>query len=93
MLRHILTIALLSVLRTQSQTTTSSLDCTSPPYIANANHSETGTSPGSIATYTCYPGFRTIGSVQKTCRNRQWVSSGPSLYCQGDYSWSIGLVT
>ncbi|KAF6034448.1 SVEP1 [Bugula neritina] len=55
------------------------------PYVSNANHSETGTSPGSIATYTCYPGFRTTGSVQKTCRDGQWVSSGPSLYCQEIY--------
>ncbi|KAF6032379.1 CFH [Bugula neritina] len=70
----------------QCQTTNSSvLNCTSPPYVSNANHSETGTSPGSIATYTCYPGFRTTGSVQKTCRDGQWVSSGPSLYCQEIY--------
>lgn len=42
----------------------------------------TDTSVGSVATYTCFPGFRLVGNQRRTCQtNGQWTGSTPT--CSG----------
>ena len=48
----------------------------------NGQVSLDGTIPGSIATYTCDPGFGLVGVMERMCQaNGQWSGNEPT--CEG----------
>ncbi|KAM5144821.1 LOW QUALITY PROTEIN: complement factor H-like [Callospermophilus lateralis] len=34
------------------------------------------------ATYKCHPGYRTLGTIKRVCRNGEWVALNPARICQ-----------
>ncbi|KAL6073205.1 hypothetical protein STEG23_031593, partial [Scotinomys teguina] len=39
-------------------------------------------SEGTQATYKCRPGYRTLGTIVRVCKNAEWVASNPSRICR-----------
>uniref|UniRef100_A0A287CSY4 Complement factor H n=1 Tax=Ictidomys tridecemlineatus TaxID=43179 RepID=A0A287CSY4_ICTTR len=37
---------------------------------------------GTQATYKCRPGYRTLGTIKRACRNGEWVALNPARICQ-----------
>lgn len=62
-------------------------DCKGPPprensEILSGSWSEQLYSEGTQATYKCRPGYRTLGTIVKVCKNGEWVPSNPSRICR-----------
>ena len=62
----------------------SDVDCGQPPSLQNGQFTlSTGTIGGSRATYTCFRGYRLVGSTTRTCLiTGQW--SQESISCQSE---------
>ncbi|NP_034018.2 complement factor H precursor [Mus musculus] len=62
-------------------------DCKGPPprensEILSGSWSEQLYPEGTQATYKCRPGYRTLGTIVKVCKNGKWVASNPSRICR-----------
>ena len=58
------------------------IDCGSLDDPTNGQVSLDETTVGSIATYTCDPGFMLIGNMERTCQeNGEWSGNEPT--CEG----------
>ncbi|XP_052057237.1 complement factor H-like isoform X9 [Apodemus sylvaticus] len=62
-------------------------DCKGPPprensEILSGSWSEKLYPEGTPATYKCRPGYRTLGTITKVCKNGEWVPSNPSRICR-----------
>ncbi|XP_034368725.1 complement factor H isoform X3 [Arvicanthis niloticus] len=62
-------------------------DCQGPPpkknsEILTGSWSEQLYPEGTRATFKCRPGYRTLGTIVKVCKNGEWVDSNPSRICQ-----------
>ncbi|KAM5237780.1 complement factor H-like [Ctenodactylus gundi] len=62
-------------------------DCTGPPPRQNTEILS-GAWPdqtypeGTQASYKCRPGYRTLGTIMRTCRNGEWVAANPARICR-----------
>ncbi|XP_050007536.1 complement factor H-like isoform X1 [Alexandromys fortis] len=62
-------------------------DCKGPPpkentEILTGSWSEQSYPENTQATYKCRPGYRTLGTIVKACRQGKWVALHPSRKCQ-----------
>ncbi|KAL1775343.1 complement factor H isoform X1 [Sigmodon hispidus] len=62
-------------------------DCNGPPpkqitEILSGSWPDQPYKEGTRAIYKCRPGYRTLGTISKVCRNGEWVDSNPSRICQ-----------
>lgn len=72
------------------------VDCKGPPprensEILSGSWSEQLYSEGTQATYKCRPGYRTLGTIVKVCKNGEWVPSNPSRICRSKYFMFVKL--
>ncbi|XP_071456305.1 complement factor H-related protein 1 isoform X2 [Marmota flaviventris] len=62
-------------------------DCQGPPPIGNTeillgSWPDQPYTEGTQATYKCHPGYRTLGTIKRACRNGEWVALNPARICQ-----------
>ena len=58
---------------------------------ANGEVDLNGTTPDSVATYSCDVGFRLNGTSTRTCQmSAQWSGSAPT--CDRKYIWTIIII-
>lgn len=62
-------------------------DCKGPPpkqytEILTGSWPDKPYEEGIQATYKCRPGFRTLGTIVRVCKNGEWVASNPSRICR-----------
>lgn len=62
-------------------------DCQGPPAredteILSGSWTDQPYSEGTQATYKCRPGYRTLGTIIKECRNGEWVALNPARICR-----------
>ncbi|XP_077878648.1 complement factor H-like [Ictidomys tridecemlineatus] len=62
-------------------------DCQGPPPIGDTeillgSWPDQPYTEGTQATYKCHPGYRTLGTIKRACRNGEWVALNPARICQ-----------
>ncbi|KAM4813933.1 complement factor H-like isoform X1 [Urocitellus parryii] len=62
-------------------------DCQGPPPIGDTeillgSWPDQPYTEGTQATYKCHPGYRTLGTIKRACRNGEWVALNPGRICQ-----------
>ncbi|XP_015347153.2 complement factor H-like [Marmota marmota marmota] len=62
-------------------------DCQGPPAredteILSGSWTDQPYSEGTQASYRCRPGYRTLGTIIKECRNGEWVALNPARICR-----------
>uniref|UniRef100_A0A0P6J437 Complement factor H n=1 Tax=Heterocephalus glaber TaxID=10181 RepID=A0A0P6J437_HETGA len=62
-------------------------DCTGPPprqntEILSGAWPDQAYPEGTQATYKCRPGYRTLGTIMRACRNGEWVALNPARICR-----------
>nr|XP_040134665.1 complement factor H-like [Ictidomys tridecemlineatus] len=62
-------------------------DCQGPPPIGDTeillgSWPDQPYTEGTQATYKCRPGYRTLGTIKRACRNGEWVALNPARICQ-----------
>nr|XP_036861967.1 complement factor H isoform X3 [Manis javanica] len=62
-------------------------DCKGPPprkqtEILSGSWPEQTYPEGTLATYKCRPGYRTLGTITMACKNGEWVALHPSRICR-----------
>ena len=58
-------------------------DCMMPSNVSNANVTYTGTTFGSVAAYTCHPGYNITGDVSVSCTEDGTWSAAPNCTIKG----------
>ncbi|XP_076961183.1 complement factor H-like [Callospermophilus lateralis] len=61
-------------------------DCQGPPPIGDTeillgSWPDQPYTEGTQATYKCRPGYRTLGTIKRACRNGEWVALNPARIC------------
>ncbi|XP_010620736.1 complement factor H, partial [Fukomys damarensis] len=63
------------------------VDCTGPPprqntEILSGAWPDQAYPENTQATYKCRPGYRTLGTIIRVCRNGEWVALNPARICR-----------